>query len=232
MTKPRDRAVPALSPRRMRGRARGRGGDASQWRRPPSARSPPSRPCRDRRTSFCTFVQPPSPSWSIVNCPGRTGNFFRLRLEHALHDRPVAPVGEDLLRRRRLQEADERRSPCPCWRSSSSTAIGFSIRIVERGITYCTFWPASWAPIASFSYVSRTSPLPERNVFSESRALLSWTATCWKSCSSFALRLRLRLAELAPGAVGGHHVPAGAAGGERVRRDHLHARLEQVVPAT
>ena len=31
------------------------------------------------------------------------------------------------------------------------TAIGFSIRIVERGITYWSFWPASWAPIASFS---------------------------------------------------------------------------------
>ena len=26
---------------------------------------------------FCTLSQPPSPSWSIVNWPGRTGNFFR-----------------------------------------------------------------------------------------------------------------------------------------------------------
>jgi hypothetical protein len=40
-----------------------------------------------------------------------------------------------------------------------------------------------------------------------------------------------RLAELPPRAVGGHHVPAGTAGGERVRRDHLDAGLQQVVPA-
>ena len=26
---------------------------------------------------FCTFAQPPRPSWSMVNTPGRTGNFFR-----------------------------------------------------------------------------------------------------------------------------------------------------------
>src|SRR4051794_7493177 len=42
--------------------------------------------------------------------------------------------------------------------------------------------------------------------------------------------LGLRLAELELGAVGGHQVPLGAARGERVRRQHLHARLEQVGP--
>ena len=51
------------------------------------------------------------PSWSIVNWPGRTGNFFLVRLEHALHDGAIAVVREDLLGRRRLEEAQELRSP-------------------------------------------------------------------------------------------------------------------------
>src|SRR4051794_27623719 len=43
------------------------------------------------------------------------------------------------------------------------------------------------------------------------------------------LGLALALGDLA--AVRGHHVPAGATGAERVRRDHLHAGLDQVGPA-
>src|SRR5215218_9390366 len=41
--------------------------------------------------------------------------------------------------------------------------------------------PFACAVSASFSYASRTSPLPPRNVCSESRALLSCTDTLWKS---------------------------------------------------
>src|SRR6266516_2499990 len=44
-------------------------------------------------------------------------------------------------------------------------------------------------------------------------------------------RLVVALALAAERAVGGHYVPAGAARGERVRRDHLHVRLDQVAPA-
>ena len=44
------------------------------------------------------------------------------------------------------------------------------------------------------------------------------------------MRLLVGLPLLALRAVGGHDVPARAAGGERVRRDHLDAGLDQVVP--
>ena len=111
------------------------------------------------------------------------------------------------------------------------TAIGFSIRIVERGITYCSFWPASCAPIASFSYVSRTSPLPDRKVFSESRALLSWTATCRKSWSSFACACALVFPSLS-------HAPYAAITFQRAPPDvngfgviTWTPRLEEIVPA-
>ena len=39
---------------------------------------------------------------------------------------------------------------------------------------------------ASFSYASRTSPLPLLNVFSEARALVSWTTTFFQSFRRFA----------------------------------------------
>src|SRR5262249_2694753 len=58
--------------------------------------------------------------------------------------------------------------------------------MVERGITYCTGCFASCAAIASLSYVSSTSPLPERNVLSALRALESWTSTFLNSVSRFA----------------------------------------------
>src|SRR5262249_54458130 len=44
------------------------------------------------------------------------------------------------------------------------TAIGSSISIVWRGMTYWMFLPWRRALIASLSYVISTSPLPERNV--------------------------------------------------------------------
>ena len=43
-----------------------------------------------------------------MNWPGRAGNFFVNCLATALFDRPVAVLGEDLLRRGRAQEAEER----------------------------------------------------------------------------------------------------------------------------
>src|SRR3954453_17066155 len=46
-----------------------------------------------------------------------------------------------------------------------ATAIGSSISIDWRGITYWMSWPLRRELIASLSYVIRTSPLPERNVF-------------------------------------------------------------------
>src|SRR5579884_4149814 len=67
------------------------------------------------------------------------------------------------------------------------TAIGSSISIVCRGITYWMFWPFARAASASLSYVMRTSPLPERNVFVALRPEVSCETTCLKSCCTYAV---------------------------------------------
>ena len=47
---------------------------------PPTLRSIPTMiPVFGSKNCFCTFFQPPRPGASIVNSPGRAGNFFRLR---------------------------------------------------------------------------------------------------------------------------------------------------------
>src|SRR5262249_14595527 len=67
-----------------------------------------------------------------------------------------------------------------------STAIGSWISIVWRGITYWMSWPASFDVIASLSYVSRTSPRPERNVFVALRPDVSCETTCSNSFLTYA----------------------------------------------
>jgi hypothetical protein len=102
------------------------------------------------KKSFCTLSQPPSPSWSIANWPGRTGNFFRFLARTLLmigrYPRSAKTCWAAGVFRKRMN-----RFAAFLFGLDLMTAIGFSIRIVERGITYCTLWPASWAPIASFS---------------------------------------------------------------------------------
>ena len=61
------------------------------------------------------------------------------------------------------------------------TAIGSWISIVWRGITYGMSVPTRRELRASLSYVSRTSPLPARNVFVALRPDVSCETTCWKS---------------------------------------------------
>ena len=68
-----------------------------------------------------------------------------------------------------------------------STAIGSWISIVWRGITYWMSLPSSRALIASLSYVIRTSPLPERNVFVAFAPEVSCETTCWKSFCTYAV---------------------------------------------
>ena len=127
VTMPRDRAVPALSPciRSVWTRAQPCSDGKLGMSRQRLTRQPVTPPtCRSIRAitpvlgskkRFCTLSQPPSPSWSIVNWPGRAGNFF-VSPASTLVDRPVAVVGEDLLRRRRPQEAEERVRRVPCSR--------------------------------------------------------------------------------------------------------------------
>ncbi len=78
VTKPRDRAVAALSLE-----APARAGrltcDVAQPVLPPTCALDARHDARSSgsKKRFCTFAQPPRPSWSIVNSPGRTGNFLR-----------------------------------------------------------------------------------------------------------------------------------------------------------
>ena len=67
------------------------------------------------------------------------------------------------------------------------TAIGSSISIDWRGITYWMSWPFSRELIASLSYVISTSPLPARNVFVALRPEVSCATTCWNSFCTYAV---------------------------------------------
>ena len=81
--------------------------------------------------------QPPNSFWSsILKMPGRLGILGAVRLEHLRVDRPEAVLGEELLRTGRLHEAEEPVHRVEVVRLRRSAAIGSSISIVWRGITY------------------------------------------------------------------------------------------------
>ena len=145
-----------------------------------------------------------------------------------------APSGSPWTRRSSAPRASpaSRGTPSPCrgpwtpWSPRPGSGSGSSRR-GRRSRARC---PAFCAVIASFSYASRTSPLPPAKVCSASRADLSCTARVRQHLVQEVERLLGRLALRGLRAVGGHQVPLGAAGRERVRRDHLDAVLDDVVP--
>ncbi len=77
VTKPRDSAVPALSleARALRGLLTAT--SVSRCSRRPERWNRAMMLFFGSKNRFCTFAQPPRPSWSIVKRPGRTGNFLR-----------------------------------------------------------------------------------------------------------------------------------------------------------
>ena len=111
------------------------------------------------------------------------------------------------------------------------TATSSSISIVWRGITYWMSLPASRALIASLSKVSRTSPLPERNVFVAFAARRVLRDDVPEQRLDEGDRLLVRLAEMPLGTVRGEDVPLRDARRERVGGDDLDAGLQEVVPA-
>jgi hypothetical protein len=76
------------------------------------------------------------------------------------------------------------------------TAIGSSISIVCRGMTYCTSLPVRRALIASLSYVTRTSPLPARKVF----VALAPEVSCETTCPNSRLTYCVAWASVLPSA--------------------------------
>src|SRR2546426_5476433 len=146
------------------------------------------------------------------------------------HDRPVAVLREDLLRVDRPQELQERIRLRGVLRGQrdSDRVLDQDRRLRNHELDRLTLL------LGEHGFVL----VREEDV----------TAAREKRLQSFARTGRLRddvlpeLSEIVDGllrclagakcaAVSGHHVPARAARGERVRRDHLNARLEQVVPA-
>ena len=77
---------------------------------------------------------------------------------------------------------------------------------------------------------SRTSPLPPTNVWSDSRADLSWTGVFSRICLMKSSASSSDLPCSSCGAVGGHQVPLRTARRERVRRDDLDIAGDEVVP--
>ena len=132
---PEARARP-LPPRRYARRAAGgtRGeGLTWQWRPPRPPRSWRPSPCRGRRTSSLTLLQPPRSSDREQAARGRE---LRLVLRRAPPRRPAGSPS----RRTSAGPAARARSPGTPWPAAGcldfeTTAIGFSIRIVWSGMT-------------------------------------------------------------------------------------------------
>ena len=108
------------------------------------------RPLFGSNHTLSAFRQPPMYLSSILKMPGRAGNFVGVLRRDLLVDRPEAVLREEILRGRALDEADELVRDV-LVRAPLSTAIGSSISIDWRGITYWMSWPFSRALSASLS---------------------------------------------------------------------------------
>ena len=124
--------------------ARGRSSDRC-------ARSATMRPLFGSNQSLSAVAPAADVLSSIVKMPGRVGylsayfaaTFLSTGRKPYCAKRSCAVVA--------LHEADELVRPCPCSSSTSCTAIGSSISIDWRGITYWMSWPLRRELIASLS---------------------------------------------------------------------------------
>ena len=127
-----------------------------------------------------------------------------------------------------------RRRGCPFCRQPCRRSRPAARRRIDSGgatISNLSLPNSRCARNASFSHASSTSPTPRSTkVTVEPRAPVSSTGTFLKSSptNSFALSAEPNFfSRVAPRR---QIIPARAARGLRVRRDHLHARLDQIVP--
>ena len=111
------------------------------------------------------------------------------------------------------------------------TAIGSSISIVWRGITYWMSWPFRRA-------VDRLALVGDQDVALAGEERVRRVAAgrvlrddVLEELLHVGGRLLVGLAEAALGAIRGEDVPLRRARAERVRGDHLHAGLDEVGPA-
>ena len=149
--------------------------------------------------------------------------------EHLRQDRPVALLAEDALRLGRAQEVDEGLGLLRIGRLGDDgdgvldedrlirddVLELFALLLGGDGLVLIGDQHVAFAAGEGGQRLARAL-VQHRNVSEELAQVLD------------GLFLGLALLEL--GAVGGHDVPAGAAGGERVRGDDLDALLEQIVP--
>ena len=187
----------------------------------------PSRCRRRSKKASLTCAQPPRSS--IVKRLGRRGEL--VRAGDAVDDRPVA------LGRRRSPAPPacrgSRRTPWPASEDAASlvTASGFSMRIVSVRDDVVDV-------LAGLLRGDRLVLVGEQHVALAADERLQRLARALvlhrhvvEEVLEVGLGLVLGLALLQLRAVGGHDVPLGAAGGERVRLDDLDAGLGQVGPA-
>src|SRR5215471_6860221 len=219
VTMPRDRAVEALSPE-IRDAARGAATVAV-------SASDPTHPMLDRREDALVGVEErrlhlaPAAQPELVDReqPRARRELLPVRVEDALQDRPVAVVGEYLLCRRCAQESQEGvggvlvravlehrdRVLDQDGRARDHVLHGLLRQLCCDRLALVREQHVALAGEERVERVARARVLDVDVLEQRQQVRLS---------------LLRRLALLDPGSVGGHDVPAGAAGGERVRRDH------------
>ena len=182
------------------------------------------------KNRFCTFSQPPSPSWSIVNRPGLVGNFLRFAFSTLFMHRAVAVVGEHLLRARRAQEAQEavRRGLLRARLRDGDRVLDQDRRLRDDPLHVQALRAGEVRLVLVREEDVALAAVEGRERCTCARVL---NGDVLEELQEVRLGLLVGLAGLPPGAVRGHDVPARTTRRERVGSDDLDIRAKEVVPA-
>src|SRR6266511_864622 len=150
-------------------------------------------------------------------------------LQRALHDRAVAGLPEEPLRRRRIEKLHERLRRGEILRvlEDGDGVLNPDRRLRDHEVRRLALGERELRLV--FVREQHVALAAEERLQRLARALVLHGDVVEERVEVLD-RLRVRLALAPLRAVRGHHVPAGAARGERVRRDHVDARLDQVFP--
>src|SRR5438105_2240793 len=148
-------------------------------------------------------------------------------LDDASHDRPVAVLAEDRLSLRGVQEADERPGRGGGLRRHSDRVLDPDRRLRDHVVDGLTLALCEDRLVLVGEHDVATAG--EEGLERLARALVLRDDVV-EELVQVRDRLLVAFALAAHRAVGGHDVPARAAGCERVRRHDLDARLDEVLP--
>src|SRR6266516_1414856 len=231
VTKPRDRAVPALSPE---ARTRRGAGAATLALLASDAADPALDPRHDARLrieeALLHLVPAAEPELVDRELARPHRELLPVLREHARHYRPVAPIREDLLCGRSPQESEElvRLVPVRARLRDSDGILDQDRRLRDdEGEVLPLLLTAEGLVLVREQDVT---PAGQERVHRVASALVLGDDVL-EEPEEVGLCLPVRLALLPPGAVGGHDVPARASRLEGGGRDDLDARPDEVVPA-